>query len=54
MLGSGTTTLITSNDEMEGVMKTIKYLEDFGILLKGVVKEFKMKENNKKEDLLVC
>ena len=31
-----TTTLIISNDEMEDIMKIVKYLEDSGLLLKGV------------------
>ena len=34
--GSGTTTLIISNDEMEDILKIVKYLEDPGLLLKGV------------------
>ena len=36
ILGSGTTTLIISNDEMEGIIKIVKSLEDSGLLLKGV------------------
>ena len=36
ILGSRTTTLIISNDEMEDIMKIVKSLEDSGILLKGV------------------
>ena len=36
ILGSGTTTLIRSNKEMVGFMKIVKYLEDPGLLLKGV------------------
>ena len=36
ILGSGTTTQITSNDEMEDIMKIVKSLEDTGIFLKGV------------------
>ena len=35
-IGSGTTTLIISNDEMEDIMKVVKFLEDSGLLLKGV------------------
>ena len=35
MLGSGTTTLIISNDEMN-ILKIVKSLENFGLLLKGV------------------
>ena len=35
MFGSGTTTLIISNDEMD-ILKIVKSLEDSGLLLKGV------------------
>ena len=41
ILGSGhnhpsSTTLIISNDKMEDIIKTVKSLEDSGLLLKGV------------------
>ena len=36
MLGSGTTTLIISNDEMNDLIKIVKSLEDCGIILKGI------------------
>ena len=36
ILGSGNTTLIISNDEMEDIIKIVKSLEDSGLLLKGV------------------
>ena len=36
MLGSGTTTLIISNDEMDDILKIVKSLENPGLLLKGV------------------
>ena len=36
ILGSGTTTLIISNDEMENIIKIIKSLKDPGLLLKMV------------------
>ena len=38
MLGSGhnNTSLIISNDEMDGILKIVKPLEDSGVLLKGV------------------
>ena len=35
-LGSGTTTLIISNEEMEDIIKIVKSLEDSSLLLKGV------------------
>ena len=36
ILGSGNTTLIISNDEINDIIKIIKSLEDSGLLLKGV------------------
>ena len=36
MLGSGTITLIISNDEMNDIIKIVKSLENSGVLLKGV------------------
>ena len=36
ILGSGTATLIISNEEVEDIMKIVKSLEDFGLLFKGV------------------
>ena len=35
MFGSSTTTLIISNEEMNDIMKNIKSLEEFGLLIKG-------------------
>ena len=35
MLGSGATTLIISNDEMDDILKIVKSLENSGVLLKG-------------------
>ena len=45
-LGSGTTTLVTSNEEMNDTMKIVQTSEDSNILLKGVTKTIK---NEKKE-----
>ena len=39
--GSGTTTLIISNEEMNDIMKIVQGLEDSNILLKGVTKTIK-------------
>ena len=39
--GSGTTTLIISNEEMNDIMKIVQALEDSNILLKGVTKRIK-------------
>ena len=36
ILESETTTLIILNDEMEDIIKIVKSVEDFGLLLKGV------------------
>ena len=36
MLGSGATTLIISNDEMDDILKIVKSLKNSGVLLKGV------------------
>ena len=36
ILGSGVTTLIISNDEMDDILKIVKSLEKSGLLLKGV------------------
>ena len=36
MLGSGVTTVIISNDEMDDILKIVKSLENSGVLLKGV------------------
>ena len=36
ILGSGNTTLIISNNEIEDIIKIVKFLEDSGLLLKGV------------------
>ena len=46
--GSGTTTLIISNKEMNDIMKIVQALEDSNILLKGVTKTIKneTKEQN--------
>ena len=48
--GSGNTTLIISNKEMNDIIKIIQALEDSNILLKGVTKTIKNETNNKKED----
>ena len=37
ILGSATTTLIISNDEMEDIMKTVRYFEDSHLCSKGII-----------------
>ena len=48
ILGFGTTTLIISNDEMEGIMKMVKSVEDSGLLIKRVTEKIQteIKEQN--------
>ena len=41
MFGSGTTTLIISNKEMNDIMKIVKYLEESGLLIKGIAQTIK-------------
>ena len=50
--GSGTTTLIISNDEMNDVMKIAQAVEDSNILLKGVTKTIKNKTKEQKGGFL--
>ena len=38
VLGSGNTTLIIPNNEIEDIIKIVKFLEDSGLLLEGVSK----------------
>ena len=49
--GSGTTTLIISNKEMNDIMKIVQALEDSNILLKEVIKTIK---NETKEQQVCC
>ena len=50
--GSGTTTLIISNEEMKDIMNIVQTLEDSNILLKGVTKTIKNKTKEQKGDPL--
>ena len=55
IFGSHMITLIISNKEMVDIMIIIKSLEKFGLLIKGVAKQLKIKQkNNKKVDFSVC
>ena len=54
LLGSWTTTLITSNKKTEGIMKIVKSLAYSGLWLTGVSETIQKKAKNKKEDFLVC
>ena len=46
--GSGTRTLIISNEEMNDIMKIVQGLEDSNILLKGVTKTIKNETKEQK------
>ena len=50
--GSGTTTLIISNEEINDIMKIVQALEDSNILLKGVTKTIKNKTKEQKTGFL--
>ena len=52
ILGSGTTTLVISNDKMKSILKTVKSLEVSGILLKGVSKTIKNEGKEQKGEFL--
>ena len=50
-MGSGTTTLIICNEEMEDIMKIVKSLEESGLSIKGVSETIQneAKQKRKKE-----
>ena len=50
--GSGNTTLIISNEEMNDIMKIVQALEDSNILLKGVTKTIKNETKEQKGGFL--
>ena len=50
--GSGNTTLIISNEEMNDIMKIVQALEDSNILLKGVTKTIKDETKEQKGGFL--
>ena len=43
IVGSGTTTLIFLFEELNDIIKIIKYLEDSGLLIKVLLKQLRMK-----------
>ena len=52
MLGSGTTTLIIPNDEMDDILKIVKSLENSGVLLKGVSETIQHEAKDQREGFL--
>ena len=54
IFGLWMTKLIISIEEMENIMKVVKYLEESGLLIRGVLKQLKMTKKNKNVDFLTC
>ena len=52
ILGSGNTILIISNKDMEDLIKIVKYLEDSGLLLKGVTESVQNEVKELKDGFL--
>ena len=52
ILGTGTATLIISNEEINDIMKILQTLEDSDILLKGLTKTIKNETKQQKGDFL--
>ena len=52
ILGSGHTTLIISNNEMKDIIKIVKYLDDSGLLLKGVIETVQNEVKEQKRGFL--
>ena len=50
--GSGTTALITSNEEMDNLMKIVKSLEESGLVVKGVSETIKNEGKEQKGGFL--
>ena len=53
-LTSRATTIIISYEEMNDIMKIIKYLEESGLMIKGVEESIKNEQMMKKKDFSVC
>ena len=53
MFGSGTSTLVISNEEMNDNIKTVTSPGQSGLLIKSVWRQ-KMKQKSKKEDFSEC
>ena len=54
MFGSVNSTWIISNEEMNDIMQIVKWLEESGLLIKGVSKTIKNEAKNEKEAFLEC
>ena len=49
LFGSGVTTLIISNEELNGIIKIVKSVEASGLLIKDVSETFKIKSKRTKK-----
>ena len=47
---SGTTTLMILNEKINNILKTVQAIENSNVLLKGITKQLRMRQKNKKED----
>ena len=54
ILGSGNTTLIISNNEIEDIIKIVKSLEDSGLLLKGVSETIQNEAKEQRGNSVFC
>ena len=52
IFGSGVTTLIISNEEMNGIIKIVKSLEEPGLLIKGIAETIKSEAKGQKGGFL--
>ena len=52
IFGSGVTTLIISNEEMNGIIKIVKSLEESGLLIKGIAETIKSEAKGQKGGFL--
>ena len=52
MFGSGVTTLIIANEETNDIMKTVKSLEESGLLITSVSQTIKNEAKERKERFL--
>ena len=52
ILGSGTATITVSSNEMKNIIKTVKSLENSGLLLKGIRETIENEAKEQKEGFL--
>ena len=52
IFGSGITSLTISNEEMDGIMKIVRSLEESVLLIKGVSKTIKNEAKEQKDGLI--